>query len=61
MNTSDTSRINTTYSDLILMIGGQLLILFILSMVTLFGVDAITLPLPASTSFKAERARLSAS
>jgi hypothetical protein len=38
-------QINTTYSDLALMIGGQILILLILAMIAFFGVDPITKPL----------------
>lgn len=37
--------IDTTYSDLALMIGGQLLILFIIIMITVFGMDPISEPL----------------
>lgn len=37
--------IDTTYSDLALMIGGQFLILFIIIIITLFGVDPISEPL----------------
>lgn len=37
--------IDTTYSDLALMIGGQFLILFIIVLITLFGVDPISEPL----------------
>ncbi len=44
MSSSD-SQINTTYSDLALMIGGQLLILFLLAMISYFGVDPISKPL----------------
>jgi hypothetical protein len=33
--------VDTTYSDLILMIGGQVLTLFLLLLVTLFGTDPI--------------------
>ena len=36
--------LDTTYSDLILMIGGQVLLLFILGVLTVFGVDPIVSP-----------------
>jgi len=50
--------VDTTYSDLILMIGGQVLTLFLLLLVTLFGTDPIASrlsmpippPLPASSA-----------
>ncbi len=50
--------VDTTYSDLILMIGGQVLTLFLLLLVTLFGTDPIAsrlsfpspVSLPASSS-----------
>lgn len=38
-------NIDTTYSDLALMIGGQFLFLFIIVMITVFGVDPISEPL----------------
>ena len=41
---------DTTYSDLILMIGGQVLFLYLLVMITLFGVNPITQHLPAGLS-----------
>lgn len=43
--------VDTTYSDLILMIGGQVLTLFLLLLVTLFGTDPIasrlSMPIPS--------------
>lgn len=39
------SEIDTTYSDLVLMIGGQLLILFLILMITVFGVKPLSDPL----------------
>ena len=37
--------VDTTYSDLVLMIGGQVLFLFILIVITVFGVDPIISPM----------------
>jgi hypothetical protein len=42
---SSGSEINTTYSDLALMIGGQILIIVILVMIGIFGVNPIARPL----------------
>jgi hypothetical protein len=42
-------EIDTTYSDLILMVGGQILLLFILIMITVFGVKSISEPLRTLT------------
>lgn len=39
------SEIDTTYSDLVLMVGGQFLILFLVVMVTVFGVKPLSDPL----------------
>jgi hypothetical protein len=39
------SEIDTTYSDLVLMVGGQLLILFLITMITVFGVKPLSDPL----------------
>jgi hypothetical protein len=39
------SEIDTTYSDLVLMVGGQLLILFLIAMITVFGVKPLSDPL----------------
>lgn len=36
--------VDTTYSDLVLMIGGQVLFLFIMIVITVFGVDPIISP-----------------
>lgn len=41
------NSIDTTYSDLVLMVGGQLLFLFVLVMITVFGVKPLSDPLSA--------------
>lgn len=43
------SQIDTTYSDLLLMIGGQVLFLFIIVMIAVFGVKSISEPLRTLT------------
>ena len=57
---SSTEEIDTTYSDLVLMIGGQLLIIFIIVMITVFGVKSISDPIRTltgniNTSFYSKR------
>ena len=42
-------EINTTYSDLLLLIGGQVLFLFVIVMITVFGVKSISEPLRTLT------------
>lgn len=42
-------EINTTYSDLVLMVGGQILFLYIIVMITVFGVTSISEPLRTLT------------
>lgn len=43
------SQIDTTYSNLVLMIGGQVLFLFITVIITVFGVSSISEPIRTLT------------
>lgn len=42
-------EIDTTYSDLLLMIGGQFLFLYVVAMIAIFGVKSISEPLRTLT------------
>ena len=42
-------EIDTTYSDLLLMIGGQFLFLYVVAMIAIFGVKSISDPLRTLT------------
>ena len=47
--------VDTTYSDLLLMIGGQVLFLFIIIVITVFGVDPIVSPQAEQSAVPIER------